>query len=87
MKDTVVALQALAKYASYISKNPVDIALAVETDDMTQGFKIDETNKLVTQQLKITDLPTTVDIDAYGDGCAVVQVSAWFTFIKWIPFN
>nr|BAK64111.1 alpha-2 macroglobulin [Hasarius adansoni] len=81
-QDTVVALQALAKYASYISKNPVDIALAVETDDMTQGFKLDESNKLVTQQLKIVDLPTTVDIDAYGDGCAVVQFSLRYNVEK-----
>lgn len=51
------------------------MAIAVETDDLTQGFKLDDDNKLLTQQLKITDLPTTVDIEAYGDGCAIVQVS------------
>lgn len=81
-QDTVVALQALAKYASYQSKKPLDIALAVETDDMTKGFKLDENNKLVTQMLKITDLPTTIDIEAYGEGCAIAQFSCRYNVEK-----
>lgn len=71
-----MALQALAKYATYQSQDKVDIGLEIEIDDLSQGFRIDEENKLVTQSMKIPTVPAVAELQAVGDGCAFVQVGS-----------
>ncbi|GBO03086.1 Alpha-2-macroglobulin [Araneus ventricosus] len=74
-QDTVIALQALAQYSALQSSNPLDIGLVVESDELVQGFKVDDDNKLLTQTARIPVLPAVVDLQAVGDGCALLQFS------------
>ncbi|GFU22382.1 alpha-2-macroglobulin [Nephila pilipes] len=81
-QDTVVALQALAHYSSLLSTNPIDIGLVIESDELVKGFKVDSDNKLVTQSSQIPVLPAVVDLQAVGDGCALVQFSMRYNVQK-----
>ncbi|KFM57071.1 Murinoglobulin-1, partial [Stegodyphus mimosarum] len=74
-QDTIVALQALAKYSALTSQVPVDIGLVVKTDEFVRDFKLDENNRLVTQTAKIPVLPAVAELLVLGDGCAIVQFS------------
>ncbi|XP_035228776.1 murinoglobulin-1-like [Stegodyphus dumicola] len=74
-QDTIVALQALAKYSALTSKATVDIDLVLKSDELIQNFKLDENNRLVTQTANIPVLPTVVAFQAVGGGCALVQIS------------
>ncbi|GFY41170.1 pregnancy zone protein [Trichonephila inaurata madagascariensis] len=81
-QDTVVALQALAHYSSLMSTTPIDIGLVIESDELVKGFKVDSENKLVTQSAQIPVLPAVVDLQAVGDGCALVQFSLRYNVQK-----
>ncbi|XP_055938471.1 pregnancy zone protein-like isoform X2 [Argiope bruennichi] len=81
-QDTVIALQALAQYSALQSTSPVDIGLVVESDELVKGFKVDEDNKLLTQRIQIPLLPAVVDLQAVGDGCALVQFSLKYNVEK-----
>jgi len=76
IQDTVVALEALAKYAAAIPANKVNMQLHVTTDDSKEvtDFKIDEENRQVLQQGEIPHVPTYVHWAATGKGCSLVQV-------------
>ncbi|GIY30102.1 hypothetical protein CDAR_6902 [Caerostris darwini] len=81
-QDTVVALQALAKYSALQAASATDIGLVVESDELVKGFKVDEDNKLVTQTAQIPVLPAVVDLQAVGDGCTLVQFSMRYNVEK-----
>ncbi|GFW83388.1 alpha-2-macroglobulin [Trichonephila clavipes] len=81
-RDTVVALQALAHYSSLLSTTPIDIGLVIESDELVKGFKVNSENKLVTQSAQIPVLPAVVDLQAVGDGCALVQFSMRYNVQK-----
>ncbi|KFM56606.1 Pregnancy zone protein, partial [Stegodyphus mimosarum] len=83
-QDTIVALQALAKYSALTSQITVDIGLVVESDELVRGFKLDDNNRLVSQTAKIPVLPTVVELQAVGDGCALVQFSLRYN-VKTVP--
>ncbi|XP_035231579.1 LOW QUALITY PROTEIN: alpha-2-macroglobulin-like [Stegodyphus dumicola] len=74
-QDTIVALQALAKYSALTSQISVDIGLVIQSDELVRGFKLDENNRLVSQRAKLPVLPTVAEIQAVGNGCALVQFS------------
>ncbi|CAL1299139.1 unnamed protein product [Larinioides sclopetarius] len=81
-QDTVIGLQALAQYSALQLSTPRDIGLVVESDDLVQGFKVDEYNKLVTQAARIPVLPAVVDLQAVGEGCALVQFTLRYNVEK-----
>lgn len=72
-QDTVMALQALAKYASFNTQSQTNMDVAVEGDQLKQSFKIDESNKLTMQKVKFPLVPTVADFQATGEGCALAQ--------------
>lgn len=75
LQDTVVALQALALYSSLqTSSSRLDMGLALEGDELVRGFRLEEESRLVTQTVRVPVLPALLDMQAVGEGCALVQV-------------
>ncbi|NXK69592.1 A2ML1 protein, partial [Sylvietta virens] len=78
-QDTVVALQALAKYAALTHGSNGDFTVTVTSPTGTvQDFVLDGSNRLVLQRTALPELPGTYGLRARGQGCALVQVgTAW----------
>ncbi|KAM3658420.1 alpha-2-macroglobulin-like protein 1 isoform 2-T2 [Ammospiza maritima maritima] len=75
-QDTVVALQALAKYAALTYGNNGDVTVTVTSPTGTaQDFVLDSSNRLVLQRAALPELPGTYGLRARGQGCALAQVT------------
>uniref|UniRef100_A0A670KBZ7 Alpha-macroglobulin receptor-binding domain-containing protein n=1 Tax=Podarcis muralis TaxID=64176 RepID=A0A670KBZ7_PODMU len=75
-QDTVVALQALAKYGAVTYTRSEDLLITVKSDKtFQQSFHLDDTNRLVLQQATLPDIPGEYTMQASGKGCGYVQVS------------
>lgn len=75
-QDTVVALQALAKYASTAYKPSEEVSLAVKsTENFQRTFNVRAANRLVFQQETLPNVPGVYTLEASGQGCIYVQVS------------
>ncbi|NWW36219.1 A2ML1 protein, partial [Panurus biarmicus] len=75
-QDTVVALQALAKYATLTHGSNGDFTVTVTSPTGTvQDFVLDSSNRLVLQHTVLPELPGTYGLRARGQGCALVQVT------------
>ncbi|XP_075299531.1 alpha-2-macroglobulin-like protein 1 [Opisthocomus hoazin] len=75
-QDTVVALQALAKYASLTYSSNGDFTVTVTSPTGTaQDFALHSGNRLVLQRAALHELPGTYGVRARGQGCALVQVT------------
>ncbi|NXH70185.1 A2ML1 protein, partial [Hydrobates tethys] len=75
-QDTVVALQALAKYAALTYASNGDFMVTVTSPTGTvQDFVLHNNNRLVLQRAALHELPGTYGVRARGQGCALVQVT------------
>ncbi|KAL2295136.1 LOW QUALITY PROTEIN: hypothetical protein Nmel_018289 [Mimus melanotis] len=75
-QDTVVALQALAKYAALTHSSNGDFTVTVTSPTGTaQDFVLDSSNRLVLQRAALAELPGTYTLQARGQGCALAQVT------------
>ncbi|NXA17211.1 A2ML1 protein, partial [Ibidorhyncha struthersii] len=75
-QDTVVALQALAKYAALTYSSNGDFMVTVTSPAGTaQDFTLHNSNRLVLQRAALQELPGTYGVRARGQGCALVQVT------------
>lgn len=75
-QDTVVALQALAKYATLTYGSNGDFMVTVTSPTGTmQDFVLHNSNRLVLQRAALHELPGTYGVRARGQGCALVQVT------------
>lgn len=74
-QDTVVALQALAKYAAtaYVPSEEVKVAIK-STENFQHTFNIQAANRLVSQQEILPDIPGVYTLEASGQGCVYVQM-------------
>ncbi|XP_053226651.1 alpha-2-macroglobulin-like protein 1 isoform X2 [Podarcis raffonei] len=73
-QDTVVALQALAKYGAVTYTRSEDLLITVKSDKtFQQSFHVDDTNRLVLQQATLPDIPGEYAMQASGKGCGYVQ--------------
>ncbi|XP_032014868.1 alpha-2-macroglobulin-like protein 1 [Hylobates moloch] len=73
-QDTVVALQALAKYATTAYMPSEEINLAVKsTENFQRTFNIQSVNRLVFQQETLPNVPGMYTLEASGRGCVYVQ--------------
>uniref|UniRef100_A0A8C0EN57 Alpha-2-macroglobulin-like protein 1 n=1 Tax=Bubo bubo TaxID=30461 RepID=A0A8C0EN57_BUBBB len=73
-QDTVVALQALAKYAALTYGSNGDFTVTVTSPTGTaQDFVLHNSNRLVLQRAALHKLPGTYGVRARGQGCALVQ--------------
>ncbi|NXS94562.1 A2ML1 protein, partial [Jacana jacana] len=75
-QDTVVALQALAKYATLTYSGNGDYTVTVTSPAGTaQDFSLHSSNRLVLQRAALQELPGTYGLRAHGQGCVLVQVT------------
>ncbi|KAM9174865.1 alpha-2-macroglobulin-like protein 1 [Mergus octosetaceus] len=75
-QDTVVALQALAKYATLTyGSNGNSVVTVTAPTGSTQDFVLDMSNRLVLQRAALHELPGLYAVQARGQGCALVQVT------------
>ncbi|NXJ67571.1 A2ML1 protein, partial [Rostratula benghalensis] len=75
-QDTVVALQALAKYATLTYNGIGDYTVTVTSPAGTaQDFLLHNSNRLLLQRAALQELPGTYGLRAHGQGCALVQVT------------
>ncbi|XP_031517774.1 alpha-2-macroglobulin-like protein 1 isoform X2 [Papio anubis] len=73
-EDTVVALQALAKYATTAYTPSEEINLVVKsTENFQHTFNIQSANRLVFQQKTLPNVPGMYTLEASGQGCVYVQ--------------
>ncbi|NWR94274.1 A2ML1 protein, partial [Furnarius figulus] len=79
-QDTVVALQALAKYAALtFDSNGGSLAVTVTSPGgSTQDFVLDPSNRLVLQREELHQLPGLYGLQAHGKGCALVQMTVHY---------
>lgn len=74
-QDTVVALQALAKYATLTYGKSGDLAVTVTAPTGSkQDFMLEASNRLVLQRAALHELPGQYGVKTHGQGCALVQV-------------
>ncbi|NWI68261.1 A2ML1 protein, partial [Todus mexicanus] len=75
-QDTVVALQALAKYAALTYSANGDFTVTVTSPTgTTRDFELHNSNRLVLQRAALPELPGLYGVRAQGQGCALVQVT------------
>uniref|UniRef100_A0A2K6G6W9 Alpha-2-macroglobulin like 1 n=1 Tax=Propithecus coquereli TaxID=379532 RepID=A0A2K6G6W9_PROCO len=73
-QDTIVALQALAKYATtaYVPSEEVNLAVK-STENFQRTFNVQSANRLVLQQEALPNIPGMYTLEASGQGCVYVQ--------------
>uniref|UniRef100_A0A8B9RT49 Alpha-macroglobulin receptor-binding domain-containing protein n=1 Tax=Accipiter nisus TaxID=211598 RepID=A0A8B9RT49_9AVES len=73
-QDTVVALQALAKYAALTYSSNGDFTVTVTSPTgTTQDFVLHNSNRLVLQRADLHQLPGTYGVRARGQGCVTLR--------------
>ncbi|XP_059968826.1 alpha-2-macroglobulin-like protein 1 [Mesoplodon densirostris] len=74
-QDTVVALQALAKYATIVYAPSEEVNLAIKSaQNFQHTFNVQAANRLVLQQKSLPDFPGVYTLETSGKGCVYVQV-------------
>ncbi|XP_067387062.1 alpha-2-macroglobulin-like protein 1 [Emydura macquarii macquarii] len=75
-QDTVVALQALARYAALTYQEAGGVEVTVRSKEGSQQeFHVDKKNQLVLQQASLHDVPGQYTVQAVGSGCVFVQTT------------
>ncbi|XP_061574702.1 alpha-2-macroglobulin-like protein 1 isoform X2 [Cololabis saira] len=75
-QDTVVALQALAKYgAATYSPDGLTTVKVTSAGGLNLGFEVREDNRLLYQEEKLSEIPGEYVIRAEGQSCVVAQIS------------
>ncbi|XP_063290829.1 alpha-2-macroglobulin-like isoform X2 [Pelobates fuscus] len=72
-QDTIVALQALAKYAEATFSDTGDVTVTVQSQTGVVDFHVDNTNRLLLQKMTLPDVPGEYTLTATGTGCVYVQ--------------
>ncbi|XP_053226653.1 alpha-2-macroglobulin-like protein 1 isoform X2 [Podarcis raffonei] len=80
-QDTVVALQALPKYAALTYRETGDVKVLVKSSGgFRHEFHVDKQNRLVLQQAPLAEVPGQYKLEVSGDGCAYVQTTLRFNY-------
>uniref|UniRef100_A0A8C8SH09 Alpha-macroglobulin receptor-binding domain-containing protein n=1 Tax=Pelusios castaneus TaxID=367368 RepID=A0A8C8SH09_9SAUR len=75
-QDTVVGLQALARYAALTYQEAGGVKVTVTSKEGSQQeFSVDKENQLVLQQASLHDVPGQYTVQAVGNGCVYVQTT------------
>lgn len=72
-QDTVMALQALASYETFLYQGPLHVEATVTATNLTHTFTVTDSNKLLQQLVTLPTFPTNVTLGMEGQGCAVLQ--------------
>ncbi|XP_008278792.1 alpha-2-macroglobulin-like protein 1 isoform X2 [Stegastes partitus] len=75
-QDTVVALQALAKYgaATYSPEGSTTVTVT-SLGGLNKEFIVDQSNRLLYQEEKLSEVPGEYTIKAQGQSCVLAQIS------------
>lgn len=71
-----MALEALTKYAVMLPHDKNGLSVVVTATEMEHTFYVHEHERLLLKRQHLPVLPTQVEVDAVGEGCALVQVSS-----------
>lgn len=81
-QDTVLALQALSKYAGYIYKDGLDLNIKISGKQLMVKFAVDDMNSLTLQTADIKMLPNEVNVTTKGVGCALIQMNVKYNMYE-----
>ncbi|XP_036070459.1 alpha-2-macroglobulin-like protein 1 [Oryzias melastigma] len=78
-QDTVVALQALAKYASatYSPEGSTTVTVT-SAGGLNKRFTVNKENRLLYQEEKLSEIPGEYTIKAEGQSCVLAQISLFY---------
>ncbi|KAF1433696.1 Alpha-2-macroglobulin-like protein 1, partial [Spheniscus demersus] len=73
-QDTVVALEALALYATKtFSKDGPDLQASLSSEGFHQNIRVDNTNRLLLQTVELPAIPRDYTVRVQGHGCLFLQ--------------
>ncbi|KFQ86537.1 Alpha-2-macroglobulin-like 1, partial [Phoenicopterus ruber ruber] len=73
-QDTVVALEALALYATKtFSKDGPDLQASLSSEGFNQNIQVDNTNRLLLQTVELPAIPRDYTVRVQGHGCLFLQ--------------
>ncbi|KAM4819835.1 LOW QUALITY PROTEIN: pregnancy zone protein-like [Thomomys bottae] len=73
-QDTVIALQALSKYgAATFTKNAQATLVTVRSPGVSHDFHVDDTNRLLVQDMSLPEVPGDYSVTVSGSGCVYLQ--------------
>ncbi|KAM6093515.1 alpha-2-macroglobulin-like protein 1 [Chlamydotis macqueenii] len=73
-QDTVVALEALALYATKtFSKDGPDLQVSLSSEGFNQNIQVDNTNRLLLQTVELPAIPRDYTVRVQGHGCLFLQ--------------
>lgn len=76
LQDTVVALEALALYASKtFNKDGPNLQASLSSEGFSQNVRVDNTNRLLLQTVELPTIPQVYRVHVQGHGCLFLQVS------------
>nr|XP_055052353.1 alpha-2-macroglobulin-like [Misgurnus anguillicaudatus] len=77
-QDTVVALQALSLYATKVFSSDGFSTVTVQSAGDSHNFDVNQDNKLLYQEKKLTNVPGKYSIEVKGSACVSVQISLFY---------
>ncbi|XP_072558119.1 alpha-2-macroglobulin-like [Paramormyrops kingsleyae] len=78
-QDTVVALQALSRYATLVySPGGASTVTVQSSGGDLHHFTVDQTNKLIYQERELRSIPGRCVIEAQGSACVSVQTALYY---------
>ncbi|XP_055082067.1 alpha-2-macroglobulin isoform X2 [Periophthalmus magnuspinnatus] len=78
-QDTVVALQALAKYGAATYSEQGSTAVRVTSlGGLSTDFTVDQSNRLLYQEENLPEVPGEYTVRAEGQGCVLAQISMYY---------
>uniref|UniRef100_A0A8C3BCZ8 Alpha-2-macroglobulin-like protein 1 n=1 Tax=Cairina moschata TaxID=8855 RepID=A0A8C3BCZ8_CAIMO len=73
-QDTVVALEALALYATKtFSKDGPDLQVSLSSEGFSKNIRVDNTNRLLLQTVELPAIPRDYTVHVQGHGCLFLQ--------------
>ena len=78
-QDTVVALDALSKHGAvtFSRRQKTTLVTIQSTGSFSQKFQVENSNRLLLQQVPLPDIPGDYTISVSGEGCVHAQVRCW----------
>ncbi|XP_073718642.1 alpha-2-macroglobulin-like isoform X2 [Misgurnus anguillicaudatus] len=77
-QDTVVALQALSLYATKVFSSDGFSTVTVQSAGDSHNFDVNQDNKLLYQEKKLTNVPGKYSIEVKGSSCVSVQMALFY---------